>query len=154
MSLERTLHHVSSRNEESFRLVSNSIIGNTPHPRIDRQLHAHYLNQFSFALKVPLSCGAYMSFNGNQKDSRAIPSGPSVYSEHTLLTVGWQKITTQTSLSPCGSSSVHSLHSSTLTEVECCCTLDASPLYSEGSYVAVYFLQSMHLFKLIEIILL
>ena len=80
-----------------------------------------------------------------------------MYSEHAFLTLGCQETTTYTSLSPSSSSAVHSLHSNTFAGEDCCCIPDAYVpgyvyiLYSEGSYVTVYFLQNMHLFPLIEI---
>ena len=86
-------------------------------------------------------------------------SGLSVYSEHAFLTLGCQETITCTSLSPCTSCTVRSLHSNTFTGAQCCCILDAYIpgyryiLYSEGSYVTVYSLQNMHLFPLIEITL-
>ena len=60
-----------------------------------------------------------------------------VYLMRLLPSFNWQDGWTYTSFSPCTSSAVHSLHSNTLTGVECYCILDA--------YVPGYPLIEIHL---------
>ena len=100
-----------------------------------------------------------MEWKGTSGNHYPRLSGLSVYNEHAFLTIGCQETITCTSLSPCTSCTVCSLHSNTFTGAQCCCILDAYIpgyryiLYSEGSYVTVYSLQNMRLSPLIEIIL-
>ena len=110
-------------------------------------------------LQYKLRTISSMEWKGTSGNHYPRQSGLSVYSEHAFLTLGCQKTITYTSLSPCTSCTVRSLHSNTFTGAQCCCILDAyipgyrQILYSEGSYVTVYSLQNMYLFPLIEITL-
>ena len=110
-------------------------------------------------LQYKLRTISSMEWKGTSGNHYPRQSGLSVYSEHAFLTLSCQETITYTSLSPCTSRTVCSLHSNTFTGEQCCCILDAYVpgyryiLYSEGSYLTVYSLQNMHLFPLIEITL-
>ena len=104
---------------------ATGVLARSIHRQSTDSLNNDYWSSNTFSVKLQYKTEErFLRRNGKSLISQ---SGLSVYSvcEHAFLKLGCQETTTNTSLSLCSSSAVHSLNSYTFTGAECCSILDA-----------------------------